>query len=58
MSEVAVFTCGACTFDGDAPFRWSDRISNSIIWDCPGCGVEHEGELDLTDYDAGRDCDD
>lgn len=58
MVDVAVFTCGACPFDGDAPFRWSTLIDNQIFWDCPDCGEEHELEMDLTDYDQFKDCED
>jgi hypothetical protein len=56
VSEVAVLTCEACPHDGDTPFRWADRFTDTIIWDCPDCGFENQQELDLTDYDAGKDC--
>jgi hypothetical protein len=58
MTEIAVLTCEACPFDGDASFHWRDTFTPWIIWDCPTCGFENQQELDLTDYDAGRDCDD
>lgn len=56
MTETAVLTCEACPFDGDASFGWMDPWTDWIVWDCPACGFENQQELDLTDYDAGRDC--
>lgn len=58
MTEIAVLTCAACPFDGEAVFRWGDPWTDWIFWDCPDCHAENQQELDLTDYDAGRDCDD
>lgn len=55
MTVAAWFECMFCPWDGDAMFRYPDDTPCYVVWDCPECGRENDGEVDEIDPDYWRD---
>lgn len=51
MTEIAVFSCTVCPFDGDAEFTDNPELVLPLTWICPSCGWVHRGEFEQDGYD-------